>query len=373
MANFDAILQGLHTNSNITDSEGSTPVLVTSRRAFEVPSDYDTVLGYTGDVNSQIITFQLPRLHEKHDLSVCQFKKLKWQNLASGTEGVSTLESVTAQTDTWTATWAVPPEAMTMAGQLEIAISIYDKKDGLIAFSWNTPAFRGFSVGNTANQIADIDDKINDNLPASNEILVVNTETRQIEAPVNWNPVVASYGDIGLSKVFFEINQHIRGLDITKDDVKIYVGVAFISDTVEYYEVVPAGADKKDYVKQMFKSETNQKANKVLIIWDVPESVTNNNQAYAGNFSISLKIQTEDAEQKPIKRWTTAQFNKVTIGQSVLLNDMISLIARDEELVGRVVEEIVDQSLDESVGELVDEKIDNYIDNTYFVTDNNDN
>ena len=345
MANFDEILNGLHTASALTDAQIEAPIVITARRTFEVQPDYDLILGYVGDVNSQLVTFQLPKTHEGHDLSKCAFKKIKWQNLASGTEGVSELTVQTEQTESWTASWAVPPEVMTMSGQVEIAISIYDEKDGLIAFSWNTPAFREFSVGKTANQIADVFQE--NNLPANSEILIVNSETRKIETPINWNPIIASFGDIGLSKVFFEMNQYVRGLDLLDKDTKIYAGVAFISDTVEDFEI-------KD-VRPLFMSETNKKANKVLITWDVPDAITNNNQGYVGTFVISLKAQVNDADGNITKRWSTAQFDKLTIGPSVLLNDVTELVARDEEIVGRVV----------------DGKIDEYIDNTYLVFDNN--
>lgn len=348
MANFDEILQSLtslHQNATIADAQSDTPIIITARRTFEMAPDYDLILGYVGDVNSQVVTFQFPKTHEGHDLSKCAFKKIKWQNLASGTEGVSELTVQTEQTESWTASWAVPPEIMTMSGQVEIAISIYDEKNGLIAFSWNTPAFREFSVGKTANQIADVFQE--NSLPANSEILVVNAETRKIETPINWNPIVASFGDIGLSKVFFEINQYIRGLDLLDKDTKIYAGVAFISDTVEDFEITD--------VRPLFISETNKKANKVLITWDIPAAITNNNQGYVGTFAISLKAQVNDADGNIIKRWSTAQFDKLTIGPSVLLNDVTELVARDEEILDRAV----------------DEKVDEYFDNTYMVFDNN--
>lgn len=355
MANFDDILNGLHTASTLTDTQIETPIIITARRTFEVQPDYDLVLGYVGDVNSQLVTFQFPKTHEGHNLSECAFKKIKWQNLASGTEGVSDLTVQTIQTENWTASWAVPPELMTMAGKIEIAFSIYDEQNGKIAFSWNTPSFKEFSVGSTANQIADYKTSEN-SLPAKNEILNVNVETRNIEAPVNWNPVIASFGDIGLSKMFFEINQYVRGLDLLNDkNLKIYVGVSFINETVDNYRIPNAN------IKPMFISEANRKANKVLVTWDVPDTITNNVQGYSGTFSISLKMVVEDDEQNIIKRWSTAKFDKVAIGPSALQDDIVELVARDEEIVRRAV--------DEAVGDAVEEKMDDYIENSYFVTE----
>lgn len=353
MANFDEILSNLHQSAELTDTQAAQPIVITSRRVFEIPPDYDLVLGYAGDVNSQLVTFQIPKTHEGHDLAKCHFKKIKWANLTSGTEGVSNLTIKTENTDSWLATWAVPPEMMTVAGNVEIAISIYDEQNDTIAFSWNTPSYRGFSIGASANSIADIYE-IN-SLPARNEILFVNAETRKIESPVNWNPIICSYGDIGLSKIFFEINQYIRGLNLKDERTEIYVGVQFINDTVEDFRVTD--------VRKLFDSESNKKANKVLITWDVPEVITNNEFGYAGNFVISLKIQTKE-EDVVTRRWSTSQFEKLTIGPSALQNDVVALASRDEQIVERVVEE--------TVGEAVDNKMDEYIDNTYFVTDDND-
>ena len=352
MANFDEILTNLHQSAMLVDTQAAQPIVITSRRAFEIPSDYDLVLGYAGDVNSQLVTFQFPKTHEGHDLAKCHFKKIKWANLTSGTEGVSNLTVKTENTDSWLATWAVPPEMMTVAGNIEIAISIYDEQNDIVAFSWNTPSYRGFSIGASANSIADVY-QIN-SLPAQNEILIVNTETRKINSPVNWNPIICSYGDIGLSKIFFEINQYIRGLNLKDDRTEIYVGVQFINDTVEDFRVTD--------VRTLFDSESNKKANKVLITWDVPEAITNNEFGYAGNFVISLKIQTKE-EDVVTKRWSTSQFEKLTIGPSALQNDLVALVARDEEIVQRVVDNVVD--------EVIDDKIDDYMDSNYFVIDGN--
>jgi hypothetical protein len=36
MANFDEILNGLHTGSTLTDTQIETPIIITARRTFEV-------------------------------------------------------------------------------------------------------------------------------------------------------------------------------------------------------------------------------------------------------------------------------------------------------------------------------------------------
>lgn len=294
-----------------------------------------------------MVTFKLPRYHDNHNLSTCYKKELRWKNANNGAEGVSDLttnsssdDTGSSSDDTWTAEWAVPPEIMTAAGQIDIAISIYDiiqdenqdTKRNLIAFSWNTPKFSKFSIGESLNQVADIK-RDEDSLPARNEILMVDIESRSIIAPKDWNPILCSYGDIGISKVFFEVNQYIYGMDLTKTGTIINVGVAYETDTVEDFPITN--------VRPLFKSITNKKSNKVLLTWDVPENITNNGQRYTGNIFISLKVYTEEGE-KITKRWTTSQFNKLIIDESVMNKDATTILPRDESIINSAAIAAVD-------------------------------
>jgi hypothetical protein len=90
---FDDLIKELHSGkggAELVDTE-PTPVMVDSKRHFVIPENYNTILAYEGDVNSQIINFKLPRHHEGHDLSLCTFKALRWKNLTSNIEDWSTL------------------------------------------------------------------------------------------------------------------------------------------------------------------------------------------------------------------------------------------------------------------------------------------
>ena len=177
MADFTVELEKIHgeinkTNATISDKDGI--IEITSLREFKLPNEYNSVIAYVGDVNSQIITFQLPESHEGHKLSECNYKKLKWKNLGNNIEDVSELK-IEAE-DGKIARWVVPPEAFTSAGAIEISISIYDIKEGRIAFSWNTPTFKGLSVGEAFSQVGETTST--ENFPSKDEILFVDDETR---------------------------------------------------------------------------------------------------------------------------------------------------------------------------------------------------
>jgi hypothetical protein len=177
MANFDEILGRLHNSAILADTELDTPIVVNNKRKFEIPKDYNTIIAHEGDVNSQIVTFQLPLFHEGHKLSECFYKRIKWKNLKNGVESTSPLQliNVNENAKNFSVKWEVPPEAFSAAGKIEISLSLYDLDGGKIAFSWNTPTFSDLSVGAGFAEVGeDIESEIH--IPAANEILFVDDE-----------------------------------------------------------------------------------------------------------------------------------------------------------------------------------------------------
>ena len=331
MAGFDDILNSLHSNAILSDDEmkdvaNLRPIIITSRRAFEVPNDYNLVLGCAGDVNSQIVTFRLPKYHEGHNLSQCDKRKIKWKNLTSGAEGDSDLvPKTTTAAETWDVTWEVPPALMTAAGSIEVAITIYDivEEDQLIGFSWNTPSYKGFSISESFNNVGE--DWTDSYLPPKNEILNIDIDTRQIILPVGYNPVVCNFGEIGMSTLYFEINRYLKNIDL-KEDANIYVSVSFGDDGSADYRI-PA-----DNINFLFKSNIGNSTEKLLLKWDIPEDITNNEFYYTGVFTIAIKVVSEG------KRWITSTLSRLTIGPSQLLTDVAEIISRDETVLQKAIE-----------------------------------
>lgn len=334
MASFDALLQNLHGDgkSISTIDDAGQVITITSKRAFEVPKDYNLVLAYAGDVNSQIVTFALPLTHEGHELSACINKKVKWKNLASGSEGVSTLTKKQELENNWTAEWEVPPEVMTAAGKIEMAISLYDIKDNKIVFSWNTPPFNGFSIGESFMEVGTYWDT-NEYQPPKNEILTLNVDTKTIVMPRGYNTIVANYGDIGTSTIYFEVPRYIGGLDITDTSVRTRTVVVFNNKEVAA-EFNILASDRKP----MFGNEE-----KYLLCWHMPPEITCNAEYYTGIFSLSLKFEKIAADGETItKRWTTSTFNKLSIGPSLVQQDVTEYASREENAVIQIIDEYVD-------------------------------
>ena len=68
MDSFDDLIESLHgegheTETSLHDSNGIIEV-DEETRDFKIPDNYNMVLAYSGDVNSQIVTFQIPSLYE---------------------------------------------------------------------------------------------------------------------------------------------------------------------------------------------------------------------------------------------------------------------------------------------------------------------
>lgn len=313
MANFDEILANLHENAILIDTEKTMPIRITSNRTFEIPQGYNTVLAYAGDVNSQIVTFELPRYHEGHDLFMCSNKKLKWKNKESGVEGSSQLIPKESEETRWLAAWEVPPELMTIAGKLEIAISLYDIVNNIIVFSWNTAECDAFSIGEGFNKVSDI---LTDGfLPAKEEILNIDIENKTIIAPEGYNFIVCNYGEIGVSKVFFEINQVVRGIDLLDENTEIQISTFFNGEFIK-----ESILDREKNIKPIFQTQENKKTNRMLLIWDVPKEVTDNTQGYTGKFSIALKIVAMENGEIG-RRWVASEFSKLIIGTSMMLKE----------------------------------------------------
>jgi hypothetical protein len=212
---------------------------------------------------------------------------------------------------------------------LEIAISIYDIKENIIAFSWNTASCKDFSIGESFVHVEEVWQ--NGEMPASNEILHIDVEKRQIIAPDGYNTTVCNYGDIGTSKVFFIVNRYVRGIDLMDDQAAVGISIAYETMT-SYYITIP----KEDIVPY------SQNANKVIICWKLPRNLTNNADKYVGNFLISLKFEEQRTQGENIeitKRWVSSSFNQLSIGPSLLTNTADDLVEHDETILQNAINE----------------------------------
>lgn len=317
--NFESLLNSLHANAALTDSaEIDNYVEINSKRQFVISPNFNTIIAYEGDINSQIITFKSVRYSDGHDLYACQNHEIRWKNLASGIEGTSKLLVTEAdiEDNIFYAKWEVPSELCTSAGSIEISIAYYDRlklkidtdiQTGPVVYSWNTSSYTGLSIGKSM-------DSVGFQFPAKNEILSINKETRIIVAPVGYNNIVCNYGDIGVSTLYFLIDRYIGGknkIDIFNDNTKIAIYVTLNGKKIIVYSDDQHGNYLGPIHKTLYTGEIPNRSQEgmVLITWPVPEKVTRNDDVYSGTFEIAIEFFTDELA------WYSSSYNLLQIGK----------------------------------------------------------
>lgn len=343
MAKFDEMLKELHDKKGtvLTDAEANEPIVVNSLRQFEVPKGYNLTIAYEGDVNSQKITFKLPRIHEGHDLADCSLKVIRWKNTNIKAEDSSNLKVVNIDAANIIVEWIVPPAAFVAAGNIEVAITFYDILNGSLAFSWNTAAFSGFKVEKTLSQVGKIPTNI---APAKNEILYIDEENHNIVAPNGYNFIVSTFGNRKTTKVYFQTTATVGGIPIINDNTTVSV-IASLNGESGTYDI------PSDNISPSFSTSEETGEGLVNFVWNVPTEITCNNMEYVGEFSIAIKIehkeiqtisetQTEGETQTEdnIQVWKTVPFTKLALAKSLfdseqeLLSDKYTTIVDAQQM-----------------------------------------
>lgn len=376
MVSFSDLLDGLHTgskveekntNTEITDENGveieidtSVYLEVDNKRQFTPQNGFDTVIGYEGDVNSQVILFKLPNTYDSHQLSACQFKLVRWKNLTSGIEGDTDLVNIPG-TDYYY--WEVDSELYTRAGSIEISLSFEDKKDNKIVYSWNTSLYTALSVGKTITSVGS-------DLPAKDEILIVDRETRKIVAPQGYNNTVCNRGEVGMGKLYFLINDILAPNKTVEDSViKFYVTVNGKVHSRYFTEGNTPGFEKTTITNIDYSySKSGDKL--ILLEWNLPEKVTMNIE---GTFGVSIEVEGVDEKTAATWRWVSSPYTNLVIGKSDLTAENATITpdpgtgggtiinglteAQVKELINALVPEMIDQRTQDMIDEKVSESI----------------
>jgi hypothetical protein len=157
--NFDELLTSIHNGNGqkpiVSDVEESI-MIDAEKRIFIIPQGINTKIGITNDYNSNELTFKCPTKIEEHDITKCSHAVIKWYNMTSLMLGsTELLRSNTIETienrEYITMKWIVPPEALTKAGSLQVALCfcdiVKDEADNdIIVYKWNSEICTVFSV-----------------------------------------------------------------------------------------------------------------------------------------------------------------------------------------------------------------------------------
>lgn len=286
-------LKNIHTGISPEDQSDTDPlnisyITINKDRQLVPDTGFNTTIAYEGDINTQIITFVCLKEYDGHSLENCNNKVVRWKNIASGAEGISNLTVNTDYSD-FRLAWEVPAEACTTAGTLEISIEIFDMSNNKKVFSWNTANYSGLQIGKSMNSVS------TGNTIPTDQILIVNEDTKDIVAPLGYNNVLCNYGEKGLTKVYFLVSEEV--FDIIGSEPALNVCVR-----MNGYFGTESNIDVEDYIIK----------GKKLVTWTVSEAVTAG-AAGPGSLQIALTI------TNPNKIWSTNVYNNLKVNESIIL------------------------------------------------------
>ena len=305
MASFDELLTDLHSNANVTDTAAAY-IEITEKRQLVPTSDFDTVIAYEGDINSQIIYFKPWPSADGHDLTACTNKELKWKNLSSKVEGTSSLIAETKSGGTMLK-WEVPSDLCTEAGNIEISLSFFDKADNKVVYSWNTASYAGLSVGKTM-------DSVESAFPAKDEILFIDEESKNIIAPAGYNNVICNYGDVGVANVYFLVSRYLgkrNSLDVLDENTRVTVYVQM------------NGYRRKQILEKLpYTTAIDGRTNEGLVFlqWEVSADFTSG-ELGAHKMIIAVEFAELNQDEEPVKRWFSNTYQLLEVAPSVIQID----------------------------------------------------
>ena len=211
--------------------------------------------------------------------------------------------------DTLYLSWEAPPEAFTAAGDLEISITFSDYLNGRIVYSWNTAPLEGLKVGKTLDKVSDkiSEENLVNYSPAKNEVLIVNTETRQITEPKGYNYIICNYGDVGTSVVYFQIKRYVRGIDLLDENTNFTVYWKLENESA----VDRGGESIEQSHKYLYAVEVDDRDSEGLVnvVWLPSPNITSNVLQYHGPITIMLEFSNKE------KIWRTCSYDKLEIGE----------------------------------------------------------
>lgn len=120
-----------------------------------------------GDHNSERYTFEIPRMVEGHDMSLCNRIEVHFDNISKNkkemSEGLYIADDAAVSGDTFQFTWLISGNATILAGTIQFWINfICVDESGNVSYSWGTDVFKGVRVlannRNTDNVVATFPD-----------------------------------------------------------------------------------------------------------------------------------------------------------------------------------------------------------------------
>lgn len=168
-----------------------------------------------GDHNSEIYSFEIPRLLEGHDMTRCNLVQIHYINIkVDKTEQQSDVYKVTdmavcdPETDTLVFTWTVHGNATQYAGSLNFRIHFYCINDkGEYTYKKHTEIFKGITISDGFDNVAAIEESYSDILS------VYEARLDALEKGIITVPDYSVYFDIDVDGVV-SLKEEYRGVGL---------------------------------------------------------------------------------------------------------------------------------------------------------------
>ena len=141
-------------------------------RAITTQSEKLTLM--QGDHNSEILTFEIPKVVEGHDLSECNKVEIHYSNSSNDRFSATTISDIYPVTDLHIDesnpdkllfSWLLSGNATKYAGSLEFRVSFNCvDENGNYTYRWHTDIFKGFTVSDGIDNAAAVEEQHSDAL-----------------------------------------------------------------------------------------------------------------------------------------------------------------------------------------------------------------
>ena len=169
---------------------------------------------FSGDHESEIFTFELPRFIDGHDMSLCDVIQIHYLNQGSGNfsnPGIYEVEDLSVVSDSEEEeliafSWVITRNVTQMAGSLSFAMHFACTEGGEEVYVWNTDIYTGITVKNTL----------------SNSETIVESNVDILE---QWREQLFGAGESALNKIETAKTEAIEDIkQSVKDEATIAVG-----------------------------------------------------------------------------------------------------------------------------------------------------
>ena len=137
----------------VFDTDTRFIINATTRQIRNETSRKTTLIQH--DHNSERFTFELPKVVEGHDMSLCNVVEVHYLNIDSKTKeqhsGLYTVEDPHEDGDKVVCTWLISNNATKLVGSLNFLLRFKCVEDNVITYAWNTAIHTGITVSDGIN------------------------------------------------------------------------------------------------------------------------------------------------------------------------------------------------------------------------------